>query len=42
MQDTGDPSSWTERTYETAFQTIDKKQLNRKICLGLDKDRKAW
>jgi hypothetical protein len=42
MQDTGDPSSWTERTYETAFQTIDKKQLDKKIYLGLDKDRKAW
>lgn len=39
-----DQSSWTEQTYETAFQTIDKKQLDKKIYLGgLDGNKKnAW
>lgn len=37
-----DQSSWTEQTYETAFQTIDKKQLDKKIYLGgLDGNKKA-
>ena len=38
-----DQSTWTELTYEKAFQTIDKKQLDKKIYLGLaGNGRKAW
>jgi len=39
-----DQSSWTEQTFEVAFQTIDKKLLDKKIYLGLghDKNREVW
>jgi hypothetical protein len=38
-----DQSTWTELTYEQAFQTVDKKQLDKKIYLGLaGKSREAW
>ncbi len=39
-----DQSSWTEQMYETAFRTIDKKQLDKKIYLGgLDGSKRiAW
>jgi hypothetical protein len=38
-----DEGSWTEETFEAAFQTIDKKQLDKKAYLGLTgKDRNAW
>jgi hypothetical protein len=39
---TADESSWTEQTYETAFQSLDKKQLDKKIYIGHDKDRSVW
>lgn len=38
-----DQSSWTEQTFETAFQSVDKKQLDKKIYLGLaGQNREAW
>jgi hypothetical protein len=38
-----DQSTWTELTYEAAFQSVDKKRLDKKIYLGLaGNDRKAW
>ena len=37
-----DHPSATEQDYETAFQTIDKKHLDKKIYIGHDKDRKVW
>lgn len=37
-----DQSTWTEQTYENAFQTLNKKQLDRKVRLGLGKDRPTW
>lgn len=37
-----DQSTWTEQSYEAAFETIDKKRLDKKIYLGLDHDRRPW
>ncbi len=39
-----DESLWTEQTFEVAFQTIDKKKLDKKIYLSLghDKNREVW
>jgi hypothetical protein len=37
-----DESLWTEQTYETALQTIDKKLLDKKIYVGHGSDRTAW
>ena len=37
-----DEASWTESTYEAAFITIDKKQLDRKIYLGEGMERTSW
>lgn len=35
-------STWTEQTYETAFQTVNKKQLDKKVYLGLGSNKTAW
>jgi hypothetical protein len=39
-----DDSLWTEQAFETAFQSIDKKRLDKKIYLGSghDKNREVW
>jgi hypothetical protein len=39
-----DDAMWSEQTYEVAFQSIDKKQLDKKIYLGAghDKNREVW
>jgi hypothetical protein len=39
-----DDSLWTEQTFEVAFQSIDKKKLDKKVYLGLghDKNREVW
>jgi hypothetical protein len=37
-----DGSTWTEETYEVAFRTIDKKQLDKKVYVGAGNDRKEW
>ncbi len=37
-----DQSTWTVQTYETAFQSLDKRQLDKKIYLGLSGNRSAW
>jgi hypothetical protein len=37
-----DQSSWTELTYESAFQAMDKSQLDKKIYVGHGSDRMTW
>jgi len=37
-----DQSAWTEQTYERAFQTVNKKQLDKKVYLGLGSNKTAW
>jgi hypothetical protein len=37
-----DESAWTEQTFETAFQTLDKKQLDKKPYFGFDGKRGVW
>ncbi|HEX5282483.1 MAG TPA: hypothetical protein VFW30_00045 [Bryocella sp.] len=37
-----DQSQWTEKTYEQAFQTINRKVLDKKIYLGLGASRQSW
>lgn len=37
-----DQSTWTEHTYEVAFETIDRRKLDKKIYLGLDGNRSVW
>jgi hypothetical protein len=37
-----DQSKWTEQTYETAFQTVNRKQFDKKVYLGLGSNKTAW
>ena len=32
----------TEETFESAFQAVDKSQLDKKVYVGHGKDRSAW
>ncbi len=37
-----DQSSWTEKTYEVAFETVDKERLDKKVYLSRDGNRSVW
>jgi hypothetical protein len=37
-----DESTWTEQTFETAFASIDKKQLDKKPYYDLDRKMSVW